>query len=166
MTPSAVMPRQKPKWVNDSRSTPPEVYAALDAEFGFTFDPCPLDSSATAGASLWGKDGLAKSWAGQRVFCNPPYSDVSPWLAKASEADLAVYLLPVKSDLGWWHDQVMKATEVRFVRKRLRFGGMTGGAPFASAIVIFGLQDWPTRNYVYGACNHYSSWVRPDRVKP
>jgi site-specific DNA-methyltransferase (adenine-specific) len=121
----------------DSRATPPELYAALDAEFRFTLDPCPYDDSPIAGAPLWGRDGTAGSWAGERVYCNPPYSDIAPWLAKAHEADVTVYLLPVKSDTPWWHDHVMRAGEVRFIRGRLRFGGMSGGAPFPSAVVVF-----------------------------
>ena len=121
----------------DSRGTPPELYAALDAEFRFTLDPCPLDTSATAGAPLWGKDGLRRSWAGERVFCNPPYSSIAQWIGKHPEAGLAVYLLPVKSDMGWWHDHVMRADEVRFIRGRLRFQSMNGGAPFPSVVVVF-----------------------------
>lgn len=121
----------------DSRATPPEVYECLNAEFAFTLDPCPLDTSATAGAPLWGKDGLARSWTGERVFCNPPYSNIEPWMAKAREAEVAVYLVPVKSDLRWWHRHVMTANEVRFFRGRLRFIGMSGGAPFPSVVVVF-----------------------------
>jgi site-specific DNA-methyltransferase (adenine-specific) len=130
--------RPKRSFGKDSRGTPPELYAALDAEFSFTLDPCPYDDSGTAGASLWGKDGLAKDWRGHRVYCNPPYSDIGPWLAKHREADVTVYLLPVKTDLGWWHDFVMPhAAEVRLFRGRLRFVAMSGGAPFPSAVVVY-----------------------------
>ncbi len=126
----------------DSRVTPPELYAALDAEFGpFTLDPCPLDTSSIAGASLWGKDGLRGDWCGHRVFCNPPYTDIGPWLAKATEALVAVYLLPVRSDCPWWHDYALHANELRFIRGRLRFGGMSGGAPFPSVVVVFDHTD-------------------------
>jgi hypothetical protein len=107
-----INPRPRRTFGSDSRGTPPEVYAALDREFSFTLDPCPLDTSATAGASLWGKDGLRADWTGQRVYCNPPYSDIAPWLAKAPTAQLAVFLLPVKTDLGWWHDYVMRHAAV------------------------------------------------------
>jgi site-specific DNA-methyltransferase (adenine-specific) len=131
------MPKRKPPFEADSRATPPELYEVLNKEFSFTLDPCPLDESATAGAALWGKDGLSLDWRGHSVFCNPPYSVIEPWLRKATEPPRAVYLLPVKSDMGWWHEYVMRAREVRFIRGRLRFGGMSGGAPFASAVVIF-----------------------------
>jgi site-specific DNA-methyltransferase (adenine-specific) len=79
------------------------------------------------------------SWAGHRVFCNPPYGrGVDRWLAKAREADCAVYLLPARTDTAWWHDHALKADEIRFVRGRLKFGGAQNSAPFPSVILIYG----------------------------
>lgn len=155
--PTPLRPRPKHCFGKDSRGTPPEIYAELNREFSFTLDPCPLDDSPTAGAPLWGKDGLALDWRGQRVFCNPPYSAIKPWLCKHGEAELAVYLLPVKTDLGWWHDYIMtEAQEVRLFRGRLRFVAMTGGAPFPSCVVVFrhGLSGPPV----------WRSIQRPPRV--
>jgi site-specific DNA-methyltransferase (adenine-specific) len=122
---------------SDSWATPRAVYDALNAEFGFTLDPCPLDESDLAGASLWGRDGTQKAWAGERVFCNPPYSDIRPWLSKAREAALAVFLVPARTDTRWWHDLAMKADEIRFLRGRLKFGDAKNSAPFPSVLLIF-----------------------------
>jgi site-specific DNA-methyltransferase (adenine-specific) len=70
--------------------TPPDLKAALEAEFHFTLDPC------TPG-QVW--DGCAISWAGHRVFCNPPYGrTIGNWLAKGREADLAVFLIPSQTN--------------------------------------------------------------------
>ena len=119
-------------------ATPRAVYDALHAEFAFTFDPCPLMEPAQAGMSLFGTDGLYKPWDGHRVFCNPPYGPgIAKWLAKAREADLAVYLLPSRTDTRWWHDHAMHADEIRFLRGRLKFGGATTGAPFPSVVLVF-----------------------------
>lgn len=57
---------------SDHWSTPPDVYGALDQEFGFTFDPCPLMAT---------EDGRKSKWTG-RVFCNPPYSAIDEFLRK------------------------------------------------------------------------------------
>jgi hypothetical protein len=115
-------------------ATPRDLYAALDAEFGFTLDPCPMDDAER----IMEQDGLARSWGGARVFCNPPYGNgVGNWLAKAREADVAVYLLPARTDTRWWHDHVLKADEIRFVKGRLRFGDAKNSAPFPSAIIVF-----------------------------
>lgn len=51
---------------------------------------------------------------------------------------LVVMLLPVRTDTEWWQDWVIPyASEVRFIRGRLTFGGAKNTAPFPSAVVIF-----------------------------
>jgi phage N-6-adenine-methyltransferase len=118
--------------------TPEALYRALDEEFGFDLDPCPLSDPAKAGLPLFGTDGLHDSWAGRRVFCNPPYGrGVVRWLAKAREADVAVYLLPARTDTRWWHEHALAADEVRFLRGRLTFRGAPAPAPFPSVVLVY-----------------------------
>jgi site-specific DNA-methyltransferase (adenine-specific) len=118
--------------------TPEDVYAELDREFQFTLDPCPARNPREAGLPLFGTDGLYISWAGQRVYCNPPYGrGLGRWLAKAHEAELCLYLLPARTDTRWWHEYAPAADEIRFVRGRLRFNGAPAGAPFPSVLLIF-----------------------------
>jgi hypothetical protein len=51
---------------------------------------------------------------------------------------LVVMLLPARTDTRWWHDYVIPyASEIRFIRGRLKFGGAKNSAPFPSALVIF-----------------------------
>lgn len=100
-----------------------------------------MDSERRGG--LFGRrDGLLVSWAGERVFCNPPYGpQIEDWLRWAHEAEVAVYLLPARTDTRWFHDHVLpKASEVRFLRGRLKFGGAKNGAPFPSMLAIFGTR--------------------------
>jgi hypothetical protein len=111
---------------HDHWSTPAELYADLDREFSFTLDPCPLK----------GAEGLTRSWKGERIYCNPPYSKIDPWLEKANEADLAVFLLPSRTDTDWFHRFAPRA-EVRFLRGRLKFRTAQMNAPFGSVILIF-----------------------------
>jgi len=124
---------------HDNWSTPKDVYASLDNEFRFNCDPCPLDYSGTHGA-LWGTDGLEKDW-GTSTFVNPPYSNLKDWCAKAykeaKQGKTVVMLIPSRTDTAYWHDYVMKAKEIRFVRGRLKFGDAKNCAPFPSAIVVF-----------------------------
>lgn len=117
--------------------TPEATYAALDAEFGFTHDPCP----AVSDDEFWRVDGLTSDW-GAVNFCNPPYgTEIGKWVRKAWEQSqqgpTCVLLIPSRTDTRWWHDYVMQAAEIRFVRGRLKFGGATTPAPFPSAIVVF-----------------------------
>lgn len=111
--------------------TPSGFYAALNAEFGFNDDPCPARPKA---------DGLQRPWGG-RVFLNPPYKEIKAWMAKVKEeadkGSLIVCLVPARTDTSWWHDVVMTADTIRFIRGRLRFDDGNGRAPFPSAVVIF-----------------------------
>jgi site-specific DNA-methyltransferase (adenine-specific) len=111
--------------------TPQEVYDALDREFHFDFDPCPIDPSF---------DGLNVEW-GQCNFVNPPYKHIVKWIEKAWLESFAgkttVLLIPSRTDTRYWHDYIMSADEIRFIKGRLRFSGSTNSAPFPSAIVVF-----------------------------
>lgn len=112
--------------------TPKVVYEILDAEFHFDFDPCPHDPTF---------DGLNVSW-GNSNFVNPPYGrEIGKWLKKGYEESqqgkTVVFLIPSRTDTRWWHDYVMKAQEIRFIKGRLKFGNATNSAPFPSAIIVF-----------------------------
>jgi len=61
---------------------------------------------------------------------------------EAPDAEIIVALIPSRTDTGWWHDFVMRADEIRFLRRRLRFGVDTptrkdNQAPFPSAVVVW-----------------------------
>ena len=118
---------------SDRWSTPKDLYAALETEFQFDLDPCPLDGQSN------GLGTLLCPWHGRRVFCNPPYGpNIGEWLKRADEAHLAVYLLPARTDTRWFHQLVLpRATEIRFVQGRLKFGEAVHGAPFPSMIVVY-----------------------------
>ena len=127
-------------------ATPPEVFDPLNAEFGFTLDPCATPETAKCALFFTeADDGLARDWGTQRVFMNPPYGrEIYAWTKKAREAAdggaLVVGLLPASTDLKWWHDDIVGRAEVRYIRGRVRF--LTGGPYrasgfFASVVVIW-----------------------------
>lgn len=85
--------------LSDEWQTPQWLYDALDGEFGFT-----LDGAATplnAKCKRYSTATCHVSWIGERVFCNPPYSDIETFVRLALEAELAVLLLPVRTDSNW-----------------------------------------------------------------
>lgn len=58
-------------------------------------------------------DGLRQPWNAPHVWCNPPYSDIGPWVARAWEqmragaCELVAMLLPAtRSEQPWWQDMV------------------------------------------------------------
>lgn len=123
-------------------ATPQETFDALDAEFGFTLDACA--TAETAKCRWYFKpsvDALSQRWDGV-VFMNPPYGrEIGRWIQKAFEESqhgaTVVCLIPSRTDTHWWHDYVMKAEEIRFIKGRLHFDGHENGAPFPSAVAVF-----------------------------
>jgi site-specific DNA-methyltransferase (adenine-specific) len=125
-------------------ATPPDFFAALDAEFGFTLDPCATAENAKCRRFFTTKDdGLVQDWGRHRVFCNPPYGrTMSVWARKCWEASrhgaLVVLLAHARTDTRWFHDWVYgKADEIRLIRGRLRFGDGRQSAPFPSLVAVF-----------------------------
>ena len=133
-------------------ATPQDLFDKLDKEFNFDIDVCADATNAKCKRYYSIEDdALSKTWKGY-CFMNPPYGrEISKWVQKAYESSGAnsfspislgeatvVCLLPSRTDTKWWHDYVMKADTVKFIKGRLKFDGHKNSAPFPSAIVIFG----------------------------
>lgn len=112
--------------------TPKAVYQILDAEFDFDFDPCPVDPDF---------DGLEVEWGGVN-YVNPPFGrEIGKWIKKGYEewqkGKTVVFLIPSRTDTKYWHDYIMNASQIRFIKGRLCFDDSGNPAPFPSAIIIF-----------------------------
>jgi site-specific DNA-methyltransferase (adenine-specific) len=123
--------------------TPVDYFATLHDEFGFTVDACAHADNAKL-PRYWSEydEGLMQSWAGERVYMNPPYGRQLPlWVAKAwneqNAAALIVALIPARVDTSYWHNYIFGHAEIRFLRGRLRFEGAVNVAPFPVAVVIW-----------------------------
>lgn len=103
--------------------TPAKLYAELDTEFHFTFDPCP-----------WPKpddfDGLTCEW-GERNYVNPPFGSImhqgpgdrkpkkkgpTAWMRKAIEEQAKGRLSVVVYPLDKWELMMLKACGCDHVR--------------------------------------------------
>ncbi len=143
----------------DDRGTRPEIFDPLHAEFNFTLDAAASDLNHKCERYFTRKDnGLSLPWRGERVWCNPPFSDLASWAAKASHettvggCELVVMLLPNnRCEQSWWQRFIEPFRDrglglsVRFLRGRPRFiipenvtTPLKGDRPpFGLAIVIF-----------------------------
>lgn len=128
---------------SDEWATPQKVFDDLNNEFHFDLDPCATDENhKTPKYYTKNDDGLSHKWGGCRVFCNPPYSQVGDWVAKAYEEGhkpdtIVVLLIPARTDTRYFHDYIMHRAEVRFLKGRLKFGDSKNSAPFPSMVVIY-----------------------------
>lgn len=137
-------------------ATPKWLFDVLNRQYAFTLDPCATRANKLCPTYFTKKeDGLSQSWAGHSVFINPPYGErIGLWVEKAywetrSRASWAVMLLPARTDTDWWQSYCVEPMyrERIFIKGRLKFGGSKTGAPFPSAIVIFG-------NHLSGTINN------------
>jgi phage N-6-adenine-methyltransferase len=142
----------------DDRGTHPIHFAEFDREHG----PFTLDVAAAAHNAKCARyftradDGLARSWVGERVWCNPPYSNLAAWVQKAwAELDRTlgiVMLLPAnRVEQRWWQDHVEPFRDrpdgllrVVFLPGRMRFerpgvvvGPKGDRPPFGCCLLIF-----------------------------
>src|SRR5512146_2479857 len=104
---------QKKRGVDDSiddRETPASVFDPLHAEFAFTLDAaasrenfryphyCTLAGTydERVGTEFDARHGLEYPWAGERVWINPPFSVLRPWIERSWDepAELVCILLP------------------------------------------------------------------------
>src|SRR5215218_4698621 len=111
---------QKVYWRHDSDlwATPQAEFDKLHVEFGLTIDVCATPENAKLPRYYTPQqDGLEQDWSGEIVFCNPPYSVVAKWIAKAYEASKAgatvVCVTYAKVDTRWWHAYVEPYAEYR-----------------------------------------------------
>lgn len=115
---------------SDNWATPKALYQAF-MDKGF-YDPCPLDPN--------GCDALLKGWP-SKVFVNPPYSDIMPFVDRAlgialkdDDADIWL-LLPCNTGTKWFGLLVENTADMFFLRGRLKFGDSVNSAPFYSVLV-------------------------------
>ena len=79
------------------------------------------------------------------MWCNPPYGrEQVKFVNKAlfeskKHKSTVVLLIPARPDTKVWQDVIFpNASQIRFIRGRLRFGDAKESAPFPSAIIVFG----------------------------
>lgn len=127
MIPSVLFYSKSCEW-----NTPDCLFDELNSEFRFNLDVCATPENAKCERFFTKEDdGLSQSWDGCNVWCNPPYNkEITKWTKKACETKNAVIcmLLPARTDTKWFHDYVLgKASEIRFIKGRLRFSGYSRG---------------------------------------
>jgi hypothetical protein len=116
--------------------TPLAFFEQLHAEYKFT-----LDGASEADNGLLEKHSTAEhpvNWGGQRVFCNPPWSNIAPFLELATDAELAIFLVPARTNAKWFHRALALGARVRFFPGKLKFGGAKWNSPVDCLLLVFG----------------------------
>ena len=122
--------------------TPRAFFEKINEEFEFRLDVCANTQNAKCFRFFSEEDnGLLQEWKGT-CWMNPPYDNKKNWVIKAYNESVknkcvVVCLIPARTNTNWWHEYCQKG-EIRFVKGRPKFEGMTHGLPQPLAVVIFG----------------------------
>lgn len=110
---------------SDLWRTPRRLFNILNADFNFTRDAAASrDNRLTS--RFWDEqdNALEQNWEGERLFCNPPFSMVSEFLSKAHEAELAVFVVPARTQTTYFLHQVFAnphCHQIMFLHRGIRF---------------------------------------------
>lgn len=128
----------------DDWTTPIWLFNFFNKDFKFGLDAAASDSNFLCPNYFTEEDdALKQSWKGYgNVFVNPPYSLNQKFIEKIiDELDGSfhvVALVPARTDVRWFHDYVLyAASEVWFIKGRLKFSNSENSAPFPSMAVVF-----------------------------
>ena len=112
--------------IKDLWQTPEELFNKLDKEFNFVCDFAASELNKlcdqfigeehdSLGTHRW----LSSNW------CNPPHSNITPWVKKAIDQHLqgktTVMLVPVDTSVKWFKLAYESCNEVRFISGRISF---------------------------------------------
>lgn len=132
----------------DEWLTPPHI---IDSLGPFDLDPSsPVERPwPTAQVHYTAEqDGLTLPWEG-RVWLNPPYSDIEPWMARLARHGNGIALVFARCETSWWFKHVWPhADAYLFLRGRVTFhrgdgtgskAGHNSGGP--SVLIAYGARN-------------------------
>lgn len=142
----------------DDRWTPLHLWIPWNDRFGFTLDVAASDENHLCDRYFTlDDDGLAQSWTGERVWCNPPYSAMRAWVEKAwrevkDGCPLVVMLAPAnRTEQRWWQESIEPFRDrgdvlsTEFLPRRINFASRdnlgayyASSAPFGCVLLIWG----------------------------
>lgn len=140
------MPRQQPGRSQQDVRTPRELLAAVRALLDI--DAFVVDLAATRANTVARKfyglraNSLLQPWTFDGFgWCNPPFSDLAPWVQKGHEerakgAQTAM-LVPAAVGANWWRDHVHGKAHVLLLNGRVMFVGHAQGYPKDCAVLIY-----------------------------
>jgi len=119
------MTKEEEAALRDEWSTPDWLFKALDAEFAFDFDAAAKAENTKCAKYSFNIATDLKAIRAEkvRVFCNPPFSNIEPFVEAALHSpNLWVFILPTRMRAEWMERlRDSGRCEFRWLRKRVEF---------------------------------------------
>lgn len=119
-------------------TTPKAFFAALNARYGFTLDGASSPDNALL--PRFSTEAAELSWEGERVFCNPPWSNIAPFVERAITASFAVLLVPARTNVRWFHRALELGAKPEYWVGRLSFRE-PHNSPVDCLLLVFGGEN-------------------------
>ena len=140
---------ETPTGIRDTWATPKPMFREFHREWNFTRDICANAMNHKLPDFVTEKEnGLdPEKWKGQRIWCNPPFSNIRPWvtigrdLARSGECPLSVFMLPVMAGVRWYDIAATSGEFHQFLGGRTNYeqpSGINRSSPtFGSMLAVF-----------------------------
>ena len=116
--------------------TPRVLFNKLNERWHFTMDGASeLDNALLPKASTVE---YPLSWDSERVFCNPPWSNIRPFLDLSKTAECAVFLVPARTNSRWFHHALALGAQPVYFLGKPRFEGAPFNSPVDCLLLVFG----------------------------
>lgn len=119
--------------IRDLFQTPQYLYDWYNTRYTFTHDVAASDLNHKA--PLWfteAQDSLVQPW-GTSNWCNPPYSNIMPWVEKAiaetARGNTTVMLIPADTSVAWFKKAFDNCYSCEFINGRISFINVDTGKP-------------------------------------
>lgn len=116
------------KFDKDAWATPQWLFDWQESIYDFDVDLCANDDNAKCKKYITKeKDSLSVDWSklGWVGWCNPPYSNISPWVEKAARSArkgfTTVMLIPTPNGEKYYSSVFSYATAITFITGRIAF---------------------------------------------
>ena len=128
--------------------TPTEFLYAVENKLDCSFwrDLAATDENHIDGVNQWftpEQDSLKQDWHGRDYYevwqwLNPPFSNITPWVKKASETNAHIgMLVPASVGANWWRDYVHNKAHVLLLNGRITFVGEKDPYPKDCALLLY-----------------------------
>ncbi|MCD9504570.1 phage N-6-adenine-methyltransferase [Photobacterium phosphoreum] len=135
----------------DSWRTPPALFAYFNRRFNFKADIAASQHNALCDMFYSEENSaLDQDWQvapGSYVWCNPPYSDIGPWIKQIKQQNRrgigCAMLVPQDQSVGWFKEAIKSAaTNIIITGGRIAFinaatGKAVGGNNKGSQVIVW-----------------------------
>lgn len=116
-------------------TTPRNLFIQLNRRFEFTMDGAASPDNALL--PRYSSIEQQRPWAGERVFCNPPWSNIAAFIELAPPAALAVLLVPARVNAKWFHRALALGARPEFFLGKPRFGNCKWNSPADCLLLVW-----------------------------